>query len=250
VDIEAYLDRIAYRGPRNASLDTLRGLHRAHLLSVPFENLDIHAGRPIAFDLDLLYDKIVRRRRGGFCYELNGLFATLLGEMGFRVSLLSAGVARETGGFGPEFDHLALGIDLEGEWLADVGFGESILDPVPFHQPSGSEYRLDSEGPAWTLFRDQEPRYRFTLSPHELADFGGMCRYHQTSSESSFTQGRIVTQATTEGRVTLTDTRLILTRAGHREEHPVSGPAEYNARCQQYFGIGITPAASTSPCGT
>jgi N-hydroxyarylamine O-acetyltransferase len=249
VDIEAYLDRIGYRGPRTATLDTLRSLHRAHLLTVPFENLDIHAGPPIVLDEERLYDKIVRRRRGGFCYELNGLFAMLLGEMGFCVSLLSAGVAHDAGGFGPEFDHLALRLDLDGEWLADVGFGESILDPVPFHQPGLGEYRLEADGSAWTLFREQRPRYRFTLQPRDLADFAGMCVYHQTSRESHFTQGRIITQATAEGRVTLSDTRLIATRGVHREEHPVSWPAEFAALCQQYFGICIPPAASTLPCG-
>ena len=249
MDIEAYLDRIGYSGPRTATLDTLRGLHRAHLLTVPFENLDIQAGSPIVLEQERLYDKIVRRRRGGFCYELNGLFAMLLGEMGFRVSLLSAGVAHDAGGFGPEFDHLALRVCLEGEWLADVGFGESILNPVPFHQPSLGEYRLASDGSGWTLFREQLPRYRFRLLPRELADFADMCHYHQTSRESHFTQGRIITQATAEGRVTLSDARLIATRGVHREEHPVSGPAEFADLCQQYFGIWITPAASTLPCG-
>jgi N-hydroxyarylamine O-acetyltransferase len=237
VDIEAYLERIGYRGPRTATLDTLRGLHRAHLLNVPFENLDIHAGRPIVLDEPLLYDKIVRRRRGGFCYELNGLLAAVLTGMGFRVSLLSAGVAREAGGFSPDFDHLALLVQLDGEWLADVGFGESILDPVPFHQPGGGEYRLEPEGAAWTLFRAQQPRYRFTLEPHALVEFAGMCHYHQTSPESQFTKNRMVTQATPDGRVTLSNNRLIETRGETREERPVSARAEFAALCQQYFGI-------------
>src|SRR5438874_538763 len=102
MDIEAYLNRIGYSGPRTPTLDTLRGLHRSHLLRVPFENLDIHSGRPIELDEERLFEKIVHHGRGGFCYELNGLFANLLREMGFPVSLLSAGVARDAGGFGPE----------------------------------------------------------------------------------------------------------------------------------------------------
>ena len=173
MDIEAYLDRIGYGGPRTPSLDTLRGLHRAHLLSVPFENLDVHARRPIILDRERLYDKIVRRRRGGFCYELNGLFAMLLGEMGFRVSLLSAGVARETGGFGPEFDHLALDVNLEGEWLADVGFGESIPGPLPFHRPGG---RIPDRGGRKHV--DPLPRTTPTLSIHALPARTGRFRGH------------------------------------------------------------------------
>jgi N-hydroxyarylamine O-acetyltransferase len=237
VNVEAYLNRIAYRGSRIPTLATLRGLNRAHLLRVPFENLDIHEGRPIVLDEERLFDKIVHRGRGGFCYELNGLFAKLLRELGFSVSLLSAGVARDAGGFGPDFDHLALRIHLEGEWLVDVGFAESIFDPVPFHQPSGSEYRLEPDGPTWTLFRNQQPRYRFTIHPRLLADFAGMCHYHQTSPETSFTRGRMITQATDEGRVTLTDSRLIVTRGAEREEHAVSGPEEFAALCQRYFGL-------------
>ncbi|HJZ46080.1 MAG TPA: arylamine N-acetyltransferase [Roseiflexaceae bacterium] len=108
MDVRAYLRRIGYNGTVAPTTATLRELHRAHLLAVPFENLDIHLGRPITLDQDALFDKVVTRRRGGFCYELNGLFAALLRAIGFQVTLLSAGVARAEGGFGPEFDHLTL----------------------------------------------------------------------------------------------------------------------------------------------
>ena len=94
---------MAYHGPREPTLETLRALHKAHMLAVPFENLDIHLGRPIVLDEDRLYRKIVGERRGGFCYELNGLFAALLRELGYEVTLLSARVSCEQGGFGPEF---------------------------------------------------------------------------------------------------------------------------------------------------
>ncbi len=100
------------------------GLQVAHLLAVPFENLSIHAQQPIVLEDTALFTKIVERRRGGFCYEANGLFAALLREMGFDVAMLSAGVARAEGGFGPDFDHMALMITLEQRWLVDVGFGD------------------------------------------------------------------------------------------------------------------------------
>src|SRR5262245_30849131 len=108
MNIQAYLDRIDYHGPLDPTAETLRALHIAHLLAVPFENLNIGLGWPIVLDQAALFEKIVLRRRGGFCYELNGLFAALLRALGFDVTLLSAGVARATGGFGPEFDHLTL----------------------------------------------------------------------------------------------------------------------------------------------
>src|SRR6266849_8664811 len=129
VDIAAYLRRIGYTGPVTATLPTLRQIHRAHLLAVPFENLDIPLGHPIVCDEDTFVRKIVERRRGGFCYEMNGAFAALLRTIGFEGTLLSARASRKDGSYGPEFDHLALRVDLDAPWLADVGFGDSFLDP-------------------------------------------------------------------------------------------------------------------------
>jgi N-hydroxyarylamine O-acetyltransferase len=135
-DSSDYLKRIRFSATPGAdglgpTLPTLQALHRAHMLAVPFEDLSIHIGQPIILQEDALFDKIVRRRRGGFCYELNGLFAALLRHLGYRVTLLSAGVARSAGGFGPEFDHLTLLVhQLAGaDWLADVGFGDSFVQP-------------------------------------------------------------------------------------------------------------------------
>src|SRR5262245_1877300 len=134
-DADAYLARIGYQGERTPSEAALRELHLAHLYAAPFENLDISRGVPIQMDPAALFAKIVTRRRGGFCYELNGLFSELLRALGFGVTLLSAGVGHETGGFGPDYDHLTLRVDLGTPWLVDVGFGESFREPL----------RLDSE---------------------------------------------------------------------------------------------------------
>src|SRR5215213_4881753 len=173
MDVQAYLRRINYRGELAPTAATLRELHRAHLLAVPFENLDIHLGRPIILDQEALFDKIVTRRRGGFCYELNGVFALLLRELGFDVTLLAAGVARANGSFGPEFDHLTLLVkspstdpttrnlqstiyNLQSEmWLADVGFGDSFRAPLCFvegveQEQDGRAYRLDRAGEHYT----------------------------------------------------------------------------------------------------
>jgi N-hydroxyarylamine O-acetyltransferase len=97
MDVPAYLSRIGDTGSREPTAATLRRLHRAHMLAVPFENLDTHAGKPIVLDDEALFAKIVGRHRGGFCYELNGLFAALLHRLGFRVAMLSAGVAHIQG---------------------------------------------------------------------------------------------------------------------------------------------------------
>src|SRR5207253_5672902 len=124
------LERIGYAVPNAPNADTLRQIHRAHLLAVPFENLDIPLKRKIVCEEESFLRKIVERRRGGFCYEMNGAFAALLRAMGFRVTLLSARVPQPDGGDGLEFDHLTLRVDFEEPYLADVGFGDSFMEPL------------------------------------------------------------------------------------------------------------------------
>jgi len=247
LDIGAYLERIGYNGPRNPSPENLRALHLAHLHTVPFENLDIHLGRTLSLNGNALFDKIVTRRRGGFCYELNGLFAALLGELGFRITMVSAEVARQSGGFSPPFDHLALLADLDEPWLVDVGFGNSFCEPLRLHeaaaQPQGdAAYLILLDGDYRNVLRrdrdgDWTPQYRFTLQPHSLADFAERCRFHQTSPESHFTQNRICTLALPEGRITLSGTRLIVTTAAGRTETELASAAEYTAVLRERFGV-------------
>lgn len=250
LNIQAYLDRIGYREPLDPAAETLRALQVAHLQTVPFENLSIHAAQPIILDEAALFDKIVTRRRGGFCYELNGLFGTLLRALGFEVDLLSAGVRRMKGGFGPEFDHLMLAVHLEERWLADVGFGDSFREPLVLdergEQVRGDQaYRLDEDGDHLILFQrqgsegDWERQYRFTLRPHELPEYEEMCRYHQTSPESHFTLKRVCTLARADGRVTLSDLRLITTRGGVREERTLESEAEHEAMLRELFGVVV-----------
>jgi N-hydroxyarylamine O-acetyltransferase len=238
-------------------------------------------GWPIVLDQDALFEKIVLRRRGGFCYELNGLFAALLSALGFEVTMLSAGVARAAGGFGPEFDHLTLlvqGLGARGwglvsgssptpipqppspiPWLADVGFGDSFREPLRFEedreQRQGQRaYRLARNGEYLVLQQREgdgewEPQYRFTLQPRHHAEFAEMCRYHQTSPESSFTRRRVCTRATPDGRVTLSDTRLITTRAGDRQERELADEDEVRAVLREHFGIEFPWGRGLAPRG-
>lgn len=252
LNIETYLQRIKYVGEVLPTEATLRSLHRAHLFTVPFENLDIHLGRQIVCDEDRVLRKIVNEHRGGFCYELNGAFAALLRALGYRVTLLSARVAREDGTYGPEFDHLTLLVDLKELWLADVGFGEGFLEPLRLEsrteqEQSGRVYRLTSSptptGSGFGLEVMAEGRwkeeYAFTLRPRELQEFAGMCHYHQTSPESHFTRHRICSLATPEGRVTLSDGKLIETRGSSRQERLLSGDQEWRAKLRELFGVVV-----------
>jgi N-hydroxyarylamine O-acetyltransferase len=249
VDIKAYLERINYDGPLEPAAETLRGLHRAHMLAVPFENLDIHLDRRILLEDAALFSKIVGGRRGGFCYEMNGLFAALLKALGFRVNMLSAGVTREDGSFGPPFDHMTLLVHLDKRWLADVGFGDSFREPLLLddrdeQMQDGFAYRIDDDGESLTLRRRGDDglwkdQYRFTLRPYQYADYQEMCHYHQTSQESPFTRRRVCTRATDDGRITLSDMRLIITRGGHQEEQLLESDDEYATALRDYFGIDL-----------
>ena len=245
LDVPAYLDRIGYSGPTRPSDETLRALHRAHLFTVPFENLDIHIGRKIICDEGRFLDKIVKEGRGGFCYELNGAFAALLRELGFQVSLFAASVFQPDGSSGHDFGHLCLRVDLEHPWLADVGFGESFLEPLrlepDLEQPQiALVYRLTQGGDLYQMevktAGKWEPQYTFTLQPRQLSDFAAMCHYQQTSPDSHFTQNRICSLATPTGRITLSNGRLIETRDGVRQERSVD-EAEWRQELGETFGI-------------
>ena len=248
LDVDAYLNRIGYEGPRGPSAQTLRDLQIAHLRSVPFENLSIHSNEPIVLDDAALFEKVVQRRRGGFCYELNGLFAALLRSLGFEVEMLSAAVARSTGEFGQDFHHMTLLVKLEQRWIADVGFGDSFIEPLlldePGEQTQGARaYKFGSEGDYRVLMQRNydgtwAAQYRFKLTPRVYADYEAMCKYQQTSPESHFTKGRICTRATATGRVTLSGLRLITTwNAGERAEEDLAGEEEYIAALREHFGI-------------
>jgi N-hydroxyarylamine O-acetyltransferase len=249
MNIDAYLERINYNGPRDVNAETLRALQVAHLMSVPFENLSIHAGEPIVLDEDALFTKIVDQRRGGFCYECNGLFAGLLRALGLDVAMLAAGVARRDGGFGPIFDHMTLMVTLEDRWLADVGFGESFVEPLLLdtrsEQRQGTRsFRIIAVEDHLVLMRrndseDWEPQYRFTLQPYTFPDYEEMCRFHQTSPDSHFTKSVICSRATKEGRITLSDMRLITTSGPQRlrNEQTLPGREEYDRLLRDEFGI-------------
>ncbi len=248
LDISVYLKRISYDGPLATTPETLLRLHRAHMLTVPFENLSIHKGEEILLDDRALFRKIVERRRGGFCYELNGLFAWLLGALGFDVVKLSAGVASETGGFDADFDHMALMVRMEDRWLADVGFGDSFIEPLRMDDrgeqlQDGTGYRIESDEDRLILLRREgeewKPQYRFSLTPYEYPDFEDMCRYHQTSPLSPFTRKRVCTRPTIDGRITLSEMRLITTSKAHREEQEISSEEESLAILREHFGIDI-----------
>ena len=247
MDLEAYLQRIGHHGARAPTVEALVQLHRAHMYSVPFENLDIPLGRPIVLSLPALFEKVVQRRRGGFCYELNALFGWCLQRLGFEVEMLSGRVFHG-GVLGPELDHMLLLVRASEPLIADVGFGDSFLEPLALGRGEQAQhgrcYRLVEQGDDWILHQqipgaDWQPQYAFSLLPRKLEDFDSMCHYQQTSPASGFTRKSLCSLATRSGRVTLSNDRLIVTRDGQRQERDVASAAEYLALLRERFGIEL-----------
>jgi N-hydroxyarylamine O-acetyltransferase len=257
MNVDAYLARIGAARPARADAAALRELQLRHLLSVPFENLSIHLGEPIVLDEEALVDKVVRRRRGGFCYELNGAFGALLSALGYSVALLNAR-AFTPEGLGPPYDHLALRVDVGddlggggdrgggGVWLADVGFGR--FSNLPLRLDAGEAEQPDPAGVFRIVGRPDgdldvvlngEPQYRLDPRPRALGDFEATCWWHRTSPKSRFTRSLVCSLLTETGRVTLSDRTFVRTTGAEREERVLTDDADVLAAYRTHFGITL-----------
>ena len=262
MDVEAYLDRIGYQGPQKATPESLCELHTAHTFTVPFENLDIHLGRTISLDSAALFDKIVRRRRGGYCFELNGLFALLLERIGFSVRHLMARVLWGHADVSP-LSHRVLLVETGGtRWIADVGFGgNGLITAIPLAfgheerqyadrfrlmgaQQGGrrDEYRIDC------LVKDTwEPMYSFTTESYLPVDYTYANYFHSHSPESLFTQKRLCTKPTPNGRIILQNRALKIRHDGQSQTEAVKTPEAYRSMLADHFGIALS-AKELSTC--
>ncbi|MFK7953376.1 MAG: arylamine N-acetyltransferase [Ekhidna sp.] len=245
----AYLSRIGLQ-KEEPNISFLKKLHKSHLLNIPFENLDIHYGQKIILDYEKVFKKVVENKRGGFCYELNGLFHQLLLALGFNCHLISGKVKnKETGEFGREFDHMIiLVIDKDDLWIVDVGFGEGFTEPKKVDTGS---VQMDYTT-YWRMTQDPDENYllqksndashfttvyQFDLKPRQMIEFMGMCDYHQTSPDSYFTGGKLITQLTETGRTTLTDRMLKVNSLSKTTEIPILNEDEFISKLSDHFMI-------------
>ncbi|MGK7397057.1 MAG: arylamine N-acetyltransferase family protein [Candidatus Cyclobacteriaceae bacterium M3_2C_046] len=216
-----YLQRINYQGSKKPSLTNLKQLMLNHLLHIPFENLDIHQQVPIILKQESIYEKIVKQHRGGFCYELNGLFCELLKSLGYQVDMISARVFRPDGSLTPEYDHLTLLIKIEDQvFLTDVGFGDFTIMPLDINRTDWQDdgrkkYQISADDdPGQFVVSSLKPgesvkkEYCFSKQAREFSDFTGMCHYHQSNPESHFHKKKICTILTMTGRITLAGNEL------------------------------------------
>jgi N-hydroxyarylamine O-acetyltransferase len=253
--VSEYLSRIGVAPPAEPDTAALRELHRAHLMAVPFENLSIHLGEPILLAEDDLIGKIVTRRRGGFCYELNGAFALLLEALGFKVSRVAARVYGG-GGLGPPFDHLALVVrpaDGSGPWLADVGFGSHSTYPLLLDgrreqdDPAGRFQIVPAPDDDLDVLKDSEPQYRLESRTRQLEDFAPTCWWQQTAPQSHFRMNVICSRLTEYGRISIGDRTLIRTSGGVRTERELANDDELLAAYRELFGIALDRVPRVHP---
>ncbi|MCB8907138.1 arylamine N-acetyltransferase [Streptomyces sp. CB02980] len=254
LDLDAYLARIGYEAERDGELTpdlrTLTALHRAHVRAVPFENLDVALGRPVPLDLKSLQAKLVERRRGGYCYEQNSLFAAVLERIGFTVTGRGAR-NRSRGAALPPVTHALLVVVIEGEqWLADVGFGwQGPLEPVPLRdgarvEQSGWTFGMVVEDEGIHVLRSLRPQGwtdLYAFSPQTLypADFTVMNHYSSSHPQSRFL-GQVVAQwpGADERRALVRDTLSTVRTDGVVEERAVP-VHELIATLESRFGIEL-----------
>lgn len=245
--LDAYLDRIGYSAPVRADRQTLFGLHRAHLLAIPYENLDIHLGRTLTLDVDAIFDKIVTRRRGGWCYEMNGLFAWALREIGFDVSLLAGTVGRRSSGASAEGNHLLMSVTLDQPYLADVGFGNGFLDPLPLVAGRYNQadflrpFELRQADGRWELVGDGVGGggFDFTLEPAVMTQFASQCHHLQTSPESGFVRITVCHRFGQDAISSLRGAVLQQTTAQGTTSTTFDQAADYRRALEDIFGLRL-----------
>jgi N-hydroxyarylamine O-acetyltransferase len=250
-DLEAYLQRIGYAGPRTPTPETLAGLHLAHATQIPFENLDILLGRPIRLDLASLQAKLVRARRGGYCFEQNTLLAAALEQLGFGVTRLAARVRLGANRVAPR-THMLLRVEAGGEaWLADVGFGgDGLLEPLPLQaglvvRQYAWSYRLVQEAGLWVLQALQgtswTDQYAFTLEPQYPVDFEVANHYTSTYPDSIFVRTLTAQRPTPEARWILRNRVLIVQRPEGESRQDIDSDDALLCVLAECFGLDLPP---------
>lgn len=253
MNVSRYLNRIEYQGTVKPDFTTLETLLVQHLLTVPFENIDIQTGKQIRLATDAFFEKIVVNLRGGYCYEVNGLFYWLLSQHGFEAQIISGRVVNGKH-IGCEFDHLAILVSLNRTcWLVDAGYGDFSLKPLALQLGlvqsdgrsqyiieesiiDGKDYLLVSK---WNNKKQQfQPEYYFTTQPRDLADFSAMNEYQQSSPQSHFVQNLICSLPSSEGRASIINNKLVLTSRRGKSETRFEMD-ELQQILHEYFGIKL-----------
>ncbi|WP_293904271.1 arylamine N-acetyltransferase [Phenylobacterium sp.] len=252
MDVQAYLDRVGFKGVARPDLATLRALHRGHSLNISYENMDVQLGRPTTPDPAAAFNKLVHGRRGGWCYEMNGVLGAVLDDIGFKVTRLAGGVMRAVRGDDAVGNHLVLKVVLDGEpWIADVGFGDGSRDPFPLRQgpilSDGYLYGLEKIDADWWRLTNHPaggaPNFDFTEQPADPARLAAKCQELQTSPTSIFVMTAVAQRHMGE------EIRLLRGRAfrrltpGGRTDSLIDTAPDFVALLKREFELDLPEAA-------
>lgn len=257
MELAAYLRRIRFDGRVRPDLATLKAIHRAHQYAVPFENLDVQLRRPVVLEPEASYDKIVCRRRGGWCYEMNGVMGWALRQIGFEVMRVSGGVMRVQAGDAQLGNHLCLLVLLDQPYLVDVGFGGSMAEPFPVKASERDDppYRLglSEAGDGYWRFaetvygEDAAFSFDFRLAPADEALLAQKCQFLQTDPASPFIQNLVVQRRTADTHLSLRGRVLLTTQAMHVDKKLISSAQELVATLRESFDLHVPEAATLWP---
>ena len=253
--LAAYLKRIGFYGTARPDLETLRGLQWAHVHAVPFENLDVQLRRPVGLDIDTCYDKIVRQRRGGWCFELNGLLGWALREVGFDVVRMSAGVLRERFGDVQMGNHLCLLVRIDRPYLVDVGFGGSLSQPLPLevsaHDHLPYHITLTDIGDGYWRFSERahgEPfSFDFCIAAADETHFAEKCAVLQTGPDSPFVKNLVVQRRMGDTHVSLRNRVLTTLRESGEEKIKLASVNEFVAAIRDRFDLNVPEVTTLWP---
>lgn len=251
--LDDYFARIGYSGPVRVDFATLVALHRAHLAAIPYENLEIQLGRTNVLAEEAFIDKIVRGRRGGWCYEMNGLLTTALREIGFAVTRVAGGVSRDVIAERAVGNHLIGLVDLDRRYVADVGLGDGPLEPFPLEVRTWTErgltFRLERLDGEWWRFHNHThgmaPTFDFTEEPRALAWYQDMCTLLQTADYSPFVNNALVIRRLVDGVRALRETTYVSVANGTKTERLIETRDDYVGVLTELLGTDLGPEADT-----
>jgi N-hydroxyarylamine O-acetyltransferase len=244
--LDRYFARIGFTGPPSPTLATLRAIHRAHLLAIPYENLDIHLGLRTTLDPEAMFTKLVDERRGGWCFEMNGVLGRVLETLGFTVRYLSGAVGRAERGWRAQGNHLVLLVTLDRPWIVDVGFGDGFLTPLPLaagsYRQDFLQYHVTRDGPRWRVQNHVyggADGFDFSLTPRRLDDFAFQCLELQTTADSSFVISTVCERHTATGFIMLRSATLREVTAAGVTTHLVHSAQEFDRVLRDRFDLAI-----------
>ena len=255
MELQAYLDRIGLSRVPSADEAGLKAVHYAHATSIPYENLDVQLGVPVSRAPQAAFDKIVTRKRGGWCYEMNGLLGWALEEIGFKVSRLAGAVIREFAGDEVIGNHLVLVVHLDQPWLVDAGFGDGLIEPTPLcpgafangilncsleqHQDGWWRYQNDPRGSA--------PSFDFNLDVRDEALLESRCEWLQTDPESNFVLNAVVQRWRDSEHLSLRGRVFQRLTADDKHVHVIEDADAYVRLLLEEFHLDTPQAASLWP---